>query len=571
MRWLGHVIRKEGGRTPKDLLSGKLASDKRPTGTPQLRLKDACKRDLKPLNIDINTWEAPDCGQISLERQIMERTPGIRGRTDEANEEKETSEELSTTDSRNPFGVYLHSMGLGLPFSAPASDGVQVYRRCLYCGNGEADVQLVTQDLDIISSTPQLNGLFPDQFKDFMGHNFHVVSVPYFPYVDYQDTNVSGDTITLVDSLDARLLDTFSPKLNFTYETRVGAERAWGREDGGRFNGMMGQLQREDADFCTMASMTTQRLTVMQLARAYDSDILTLISLKPALLPEYLSFVRPFTGELWATLMVSVMVWSTILWLLRRAWQWVAGGRVDTFTDSFMYGWGALLGQPPPRISFTNSGKVLVGGWLVFCLVITTGYSSSLVAHLTIQSKTHPLDTFEDMVTRPGWKWGIETWILKGVPYEYLSKHTSPVVKKVYKEMEVLELDHGLTKVQAGRYAYISMKNHLTVVVPSLYADARGQIPFYISQSGVYSLPDYGWGFRKGAPFYTRFSTLMARLVNTGIMGVWTNDVIAKKIRQTRAGASSATLAGQDTPKAGLYLKSTVEISFKSNVNAFGH
>ncbi|XP_069189679.1 glutamate receptor ionotropic, kainate glr-3-like [Procambarus clarkii] len=406
------------------------------------------------------------------------------------------------------------------------------------------------------------NYMRDDQFKDFMGHNFHVVSVPYFPYVDYQDTNVSGGTITLVDSLDARLLDTFSPKLNFTYETRVGAERAWGREDGGRFSGMMGQLQREDADFCTMASMTTQRLTVMQLARAYESDILTLISLKPALLPEYLSFVRPFTGELWATLMVSVMVWSTILWLLRRAWQWVAGGRVDTFTDSFMYGWGALLGQPPPRISFTNSGKVLVGGWLVFCLVITTGYSSSLVAHLTIQSKTHPLDTFEDMVTRPGWKWGIETWILKGVPYDYLSKHTSPVVKKVYKEMEVLELDQGLTKVQAGRYAYISMKNHLTVVVPSLYADARGQIPFYISQSGVYSLPDYGWGFRKGAPFYTRFSTLMARLVNTGIMGVWTNDVIAKKIRQTRAGASSATLAGQDTPKAGLYLKSTVEISF---------
>ena len=57
MRWLGHVTRMEDGRIPKDLLYGKLATGKRPTGRPQLRFKDVCKRDLQALGINTDSWE----------------------------------------------------------------------------------------------------------------------------------------------------------------------------------------------------------------------------------------------------------------------------------------------------------------------------------------------------------------------------------------------------------------------------------------------------------------------------------------------------------------------------------
>ena len=58
MHWLGHVVRMDDGRIPKDLLYRELEQGKRPTGRPQLRFKDVCKRDLKALNIDQNNWEA---------------------------------------------------------------------------------------------------------------------------------------------------------------------------------------------------------------------------------------------------------------------------------------------------------------------------------------------------------------------------------------------------------------------------------------------------------------------------------------------------------------------------------
>ena len=57
LRWLGHVRRMEDGRIPKDILYGQLASGKRRTGRPQLRYSDACKRDMKALDINVRDWE----------------------------------------------------------------------------------------------------------------------------------------------------------------------------------------------------------------------------------------------------------------------------------------------------------------------------------------------------------------------------------------------------------------------------------------------------------------------------------------------------------------------------------
>ena len=57
LHWLGHVYHMEDGQIPKDILYGELASGQRGIGCPQLRYKDACKRDMRALDININSWE----------------------------------------------------------------------------------------------------------------------------------------------------------------------------------------------------------------------------------------------------------------------------------------------------------------------------------------------------------------------------------------------------------------------------------------------------------------------------------------------------------------------------------
>ena len=56
-RWLEHVRRMSDGRIPKDLLYGQLAAGPIAQGRPKLRFRDVCKRNLKSLDIDVNTWE----------------------------------------------------------------------------------------------------------------------------------------------------------------------------------------------------------------------------------------------------------------------------------------------------------------------------------------------------------------------------------------------------------------------------------------------------------------------------------------------------------------------------------
>ena len=57
LRWLRHVYSMEDGRIPKDILYGELASGRRSKGRPQLRYKGVCKRDIKALDINTESWE----------------------------------------------------------------------------------------------------------------------------------------------------------------------------------------------------------------------------------------------------------------------------------------------------------------------------------------------------------------------------------------------------------------------------------------------------------------------------------------------------------------------------------
>ena len=80
---------------------------------------------------------------------------------------------------------------------------------------------------------------------------------------------------------------------------------------------------------------------------------------------------------------------------------------------------------------------MLVGLWLLFCLVISTGFKSSLIAHLSVQAKSQTPEDFKDLVEFNNWRWGIEAWMLDGQVHSYFETSTDPVVQGVYKKMEV--------------------------------------------------------------------------------------------------------------------------------------
>ncbi|XP_042233764.1 glutamate receptor ionotropic, delta-2-like [Homarus americanus] len=459
-----------------------------------------------------------------------------------------------TVFSTTPFALYMALMTSPstclrhgnsrlrkiLPKKGGRSERVWVYRRCVYCNNGRADVLFIHQ-YNITSLPQPTDNFFQERIQNLMGHKLKIVSVPHFPFMDFSRDIESGSIIVPRDSIDARMLKTIVSKLNFTFEHRAEPELTWGLEKNGTFNGIIGQLQREETDFSTVAGPTPSRFKVVDYVRTYPADIMTVISLNPTLLPQHLSLIRPFEGDLWFALIASVVAWGLLMWLMQRAWGWVAGGRGVKFSTAILYSWGALLEQPPPNTAISDSGRLLVGWWLVFCLIITTGFRSSLIAHMTVQGKTLPIETFEDLVKQDNWKWGTEPWIFSGIPYDYFSKHTDPVIKTIYQKVERVTKTEGLQKVLDGGFTLIHWEIYFSIFIDSYYSDAHGNTPFHVSKKGVPMIAFFGWAFRKGAPFYPRFCELIFRLQDAGIISHWNKDALARRVRENKAATGQHT------------------------------
>lgn len=165
--------------------------------------------------------------------------------------------------------------------------------------------------------------------------------------------------------------------------------------------------------------------------------------------------------------MASVVGWGLVLWLLQGLWAALTGLQGVPLEKALQYSWSAMMENSSKNPSVNTSGQVridsfpktrhaildiffleniyrvclppqmLVGWWLTFCLVISTGFRSSLISHLTVQSRTRAPENFGDLVAEEGWNWGTETWTYDGAVLEYFSKHTHPVMKQIHNNMQV--------------------------------------------------------------------------------------------------------------------------------------
>lgn len=59
---------------------------------------------------------------------------------------------------------------------------------------------------------------YPDEHRDMQGHRLRIVTMPFFPYIDYQRDSEEdpGTTVTPKDSTDVRLIKALAKSFNFT-------------------------------------------------------------------------------------------------------------------------------------------------------------------------------------------------------------------------------------------------------------------------------------------------------------------------------------------------------------------
>ncbi|KAK3893599.1 hypothetical protein Pcinc_002589 [Petrolisthes cinctipes] len=105
-------------------------------------------------------------------------------------------------------------------------------------------------------------------------------------------------------------------------------------------------------------------------------------------------------------------------------------------------------------------------------------------------------ETFEDLLHADGWEWGLDSWLWTGMPLEYFTRHKDPVVKEIYRHLQIIDPLKGLKKILGGGFSLMTVKSMVTIQGSSYFGDDHGNTPFYISKKNVPIVTFFGWGFR---------------------------------------------------------------------------
>ncbi|XP_069999103.1 glutamate receptor ionotropic, kainate 4 isoform X2 [Penaeus vannamei] len=372
---------------------------------------------------------------------------------------------------------------------------VKCYLRCLFCNGGEVGVTLLdewSKDGGFLKKEE----LFPDQFRDMMGHQFKIVTLDWFPIMDFKrDSDEATSTVTPKDSVDVRMLESFASTLNFTYEMRVPWDNQWGTSTPtGNWTGVVGTLQHHKADFSMVLSWMWGRRQVVDYTRIYLSEPIVMIMSKPRPLPQYLALIRPMSGEVWVAVFISSVSAGVILWILQRSWASFSGNSGLSLSTSILYTWSILFEEPPPHIPTNISGEMFIGWWWLYCTLITVVYRGSLIAHLSVPSASPAIDSFSQLIEEPGWTWGYEPSY--GAGWEWFKLNENPIIKTVFEGMEVMEFDEQMARVLKGRHALITWKYKIRSLINTLFTDDFGYTPIYTAREEYFNYGGYGWAFR---------------------------------------------------------------------------
>ncbi|KAA0192262.1 Ionotropic receptor 131 [Hyalella azteca] len=416
-----------------------------------------------------------------------------------------------------------------------------VYRLCHYCRAGR-DVLMV--GVFQHGKLQQHADIFPDETKNFRGHQFNIVTMDWFPLITFtkNSSKVPGAVVTPDDSLDYRILTLFARNFNFTYVMRTPWDLTWGiMEASGNWTGTMGTLQHDAADFSMLLTWLRERFEVVDFTRVYVTEPLVTITLKAQVLPEIMSLSRPFSGTLWLLVVPSVFLFGLVLYLAYRTLASCSASdqeTLQTLATATLISWQMFFQVNITLRPRNTTIRILVLSWWLFSLLVTIAYKSSLIAHLSVPGADRPIDTLEQVGLADSWTLGYETTSESG--WWWLTQNKNPEIMRAAAKVKVMDLEKNIAAVLKGNHMFLTWKYYVSVILQDKYTDSRGHTPFHMSKR-EYNFGGYGWGFRRGAPFRRRMDTGIQRLVEAGLIRKWLDD-----LTQLRAKNGIATPAKDD-------------------------
>ncbi|KAI9584052.1 hypothetical protein GQX74_010387 [Glossina fuscipes] len=407
-----------------------------------------------------------------------------------------------------------------------------LYTHNLYVdGLGSNNPHVLTSWLKGSLSRPHLN-LFPIKFQNgFAGHRFRVLAASQPPFIFRSRLlDFRGEESFIWEGIEYRLLNIFGKKLNFSIEildTRLKEH----------IKSPVENLQLHVAEHSADIGMagiyvTTERLIHTDMSVGHSKDCAVFVTLASKALPKYRAIMGPFQWPVWITLTfiylgaVFPIAFSDRLTLSHLLGNWgeienmfwyVFGMFTNAFSCSSKYAWSNTR---------TLSTRMLIGSYWIFTIILTSCYTGSIIAFVTLPAFPNTVDSVKDLL---GLFFKVGTLDSGGWENWFRNSSHEPTAK-LYEKMEfVSSLEEGIgnvTKSFFWNFAFLGSKAQLQYLVQSNFSNENlsKRSALHLSEE-CFALFQVGFLYPRHAIYRPKIDNLILLAQQSGLIVKIENEV----------------------------------------------
>ncbi|KAL3860943.1 hypothetical protein ACJMK2_007038 [Sinanodonta woodiana] len=376
--------------------------------------------------------------------------------------------------------------------------------------------------VDITGNVAIYSDIFPNIKYKFNKRKLTVSTIEQYPFV-FKKTDPNG-TITY-DGLCIDLLKELADMLNFTYELVGPLDGKFGtKRSDGRWTGLVGQLERQEVDMVA-APLSTQseRKEVMDFTYPFYYDYTTVLLKKTdPVKNKWMTLLKPLQWQVLVSIGAVLIKYNPYYSHLEHPEAKEVNRGLNSFAAAFWYMYGVLIIQGGDRIPDSIAGRMMVGFWGLFSVVVVGIYCGNLIAFLSVTiNQPLPFNTIKELAQLKGeWKWGIlggtylEFYIQTSTTKEFID--IGKGIKEFNKsDPSVLttNIDSHVEKVRSGGYAFISNKATIESVITKECSMTKIKEEF---------LPlNYAIGLPKNSPYTKTVSDKILSMHEMGFLQSW--------------------------------------------------
>ncbi|XP_067137474.1 glutamate receptor ionotropic, kainate glr-3-like [Centruroides vittatus] len=316
------------------------------------------------------------------------------------------------------------------------------------------------------------------------------------------------------------LFKTFSvirEKLRFKYEVVTPIPKGFGREQDGKWNGMIGQLTNGEADIAFVpAFITYERFMVIDYTPHVSFSHMSFLVRTPQEKPNWTSLIKPYSKEMWLAIFLSLVVFTIIFhWIIKTDFKLSESNKIWPKSKVFWLIFGSLTLKGAEINSLRKlPSRLIIGIWWLCIIVLVSSYSGTLMSFMMcpfLENVPNDFDELATAVAKGEYSCAIpNNQAMKKIIMESKSRDGRILAENINKTKGYLVQD-AFEKVLNGKFVYIG--NEYAYKKLHKY----GVDNFILSEDSLVTFT-MAYGIRRGFLYKKEFSKVVSHIFESGII-----------------------------------------------------